>query len=169
SGAGAAGGLGGGLVAFLNGKLSPGIEIVLEKVGIENKIQDVDFVITGEGRLDNQTAMGKAPIGVAKIAKKFDVSVIAIAGGVTEDAWKTHEKGIDSFFSVINYPITLKEAMRKENAQKFVKSNIEEIFRLIKVCEKKNFYKNILKNKTKKFSTKELFDLIIFTLENKKK
>ncbi|WP_081982859.1 MULTISPECIES: glycerate kinase [unclassified Cetobacterium] len=168
SGAGAAGGLGGGLVAFLNGKLSPGIEIVLEKVGIENKIQDVDFVITGEGRLDNQTAMGKAPIGVAKIAKKFDVPVIAIAGGVTEDAWKTHEKGIDSFFSVINYPITLKEAMRKENAHKFVKSNIEEIFRLIKVCEKKNFYKNILKNKTKKFSTKELFDLIIFTLEDKK-
>lgn len=137
SGAGAAGGLGGGLVAFLNGKLSPGIEIVLEKVGLENELKDADFVITGEGRLDYQTAMGKAPVGVAKIAKKFDIPVIALAGGVTDEAVQTHEKGIDSFFSIINYPITLEKAMKKETAKKFVEANTEEIFRLIKVCEKK--------------------------------
>lgn len=137
SGAGAAGGLGGGLVAFLNGKLSPGIEIVLEKVGLENELKDADFVITGEGRLDYQTAMGKAPVGVAKIAKKFDIPVIALAGGVTDEAVQTHEKGIDSFFSIMNYPITLEKAMKKETAKKFVEANTEEIFRLIKVCEKK--------------------------------
>lgn len=137
SGAGAAGGLGGGLVAFLNGKLSPGIDMILEKVGLEKELKDADFVITGEGRLDYQTAMGKAPVGVAKIAKKFDIPVIGLAGGVTDEAGQTHEKGIDSFFSIINYPITLEEAMKKETAKKFVKGNTEEIFRLIRVCEKK--------------------------------
>ena len=137
SGAGAAGGLGGGLVAFLNGQLSPGIDMILEKVGLEKELEDADFVITGEGRLDLQTSMGKAPVGVAKIAKKFDIPVIALAGGLTDDAVQTHEKGIDSFFSIINYPISLEEVMKKETAYKFVKGNTEEIFRLISICEKK--------------------------------
>ncbi|MGL5377333.1 MAG: glycerate kinase family protein [Cetobacterium sp.] len=137
SGAGAAGGLGGGIVAFLNGKLCPGIDMILEKVELEKKLVGADFVITGEGRLDHQTAMGKAPVGVSKVAKKFNIPVIALAGGLTDDAIKTHEKGIDSFFSIINYPITLEDAMKKEIAYKFVKSNSEEIFRLIKVCEEK--------------------------------
>ncbi|WP_432205225.1 glycerate kinase family protein (plasmid) [Cetobacterium somerae] len=137
SGAGAAGGLGGGLVAFLDAKLAPGIDMVLEKVGLENELRDADFVITGEGRLDHQTAMGKAPVGVAKIAKKFHIPVIALAGGLTDEAVQTHEKGIDSFFSIINYPIALEDAMKKEVAYKFVKANSEEIFRLIKVCERK--------------------------------
>lgn len=136
-GAGAAGGLGGGLVAFLNGKLAPGIDIVLEKVNLEKEMIDADFVITGEGRLDFQTAMGKAPVGVAKVAKKFDIPVIGLAGGVADEAIETHKKGIDSFFSIINYPITLEEAMKPEIARKFVEKNTEEIFRLIKVCEKK--------------------------------
>ncbi|MGL4904963.1 MAG: glycerate kinase family protein [Cetobacterium sp.] len=137
SGAGAAGGLGGGIVAFLNGKLCPGIDMILEKVELEKKLVGADFVITGEGRLDHQTAMGKAPVGVSKVAKKFNIPVIALAGGLTDDAIKTHEKGIDSFFSIINYPITLEDAMKKETAHKFVKGNSEEIFRLIKVCEEK--------------------------------
>ncbi|MGL5000246.1 MAG: glycerate kinase family protein [Cetobacterium sp.] len=135
SGAGAAGGLGGGLMAFLNGKLAPGIDMILEKVGLEKELSNADFVITGEGRLDHQTAMGKAPVGVSKIAKKFNVPVIALAGGLTDEASQTHEKGIDSFFSIINYPIALEDAMKKEVAHKFVKGNAEEIFRLIKVCE----------------------------------
>ncbi|MGL4999179.1 glycerate kinase family protein [Cetobacterium sp.] len=137
SGSGAAGGLGGGLVAFLKGELAPGIDMILEKVGLEKELSNADFVITGEGRLDHQTAMGKAPVGVSKIAKKFNIPVIALAGGLTDEASQTHEKGIDSFFSIINYPITLEEAMKKETAHKFVKGNAEEIFRLIKVCEKK--------------------------------
>lgn len=136
-GAGAAGGLGGGLVAFLNGKLAPGIEIVLEKVELENKLKDADFVITGEGRLDFQTAMGKAPVGVAKVAKKYEIPVIGLAGGVADEAVETHKKGIDSFFSIINYPVSLEEAMMPETAKKFTEKNTEEIFRLIKVCENK--------------------------------
>lgn len=136
-GAGAAGGLGGGLMAFVDAKLLPGIDIVLDKVELNKKLENIDFVITGEGKLDHQTAMGKAPVGVAKRAKKFDIPVIAIAGGVTDEAVETHSKGIDSYFSIINYPISLKEAIKKEVAQKFVRQNIEEIFRLIKVCEKR--------------------------------
>lgn len=136
-GAGAAGGLGGGLMAFLDAELLPGIDIVLDKVELNEKLKDVDFVITGEGKLDHQTAMGKAPVGVAKRAKILNIPVIGLAGGVTDEAVETHFKGIDTYFSIINYPIDLKEAMKKEIAQKFVRQNIEEIFRLIKVCENK--------------------------------
>lgn len=136
-GAGAAGGLGGGIVAFFNATLKPGTEIILEKVGLENQLKDADFVITGEGRIDFQTIMGKAPIGVAKLAKKYGVPVIGIAGAITDGAEKTHEFGIEAFFSIMNFPITLENAMKKENAEKFVEINIGEIFRLIKVCENK--------------------------------
>lgn len=136
-GAGAAGGLGGGLMAFLDADLLPGIDIVLDKVELNEKLKDIDFVITGEGKLDHQTAMGKAPVGVAKRAKEMSIPVIALAGGVTDEAEETHSKGIDTYFSIINYPIDLKEAMKKEIAQKFVRKNTEEIFRLIKVCENK--------------------------------
>ncbi|MGX6592533.1 glycerate kinase family protein [Cetobacterium ceti] len=136
-GAGAAGGLGGGLVAFLNGILKPGIEIILEKVEFEKKVINSDFVITGEGRIDFQTVMGKAPVGVSKLAKKYNIPVIALAGSVADDADKTHEAGIDSIFSIINYPISLEDAMKKENSKKFVEKNAEEIFRLIKICENK--------------------------------
>ena len=136
-GAGAAGGLGGGLVAFLDAKLMPGIDIVLETVKLEEKLKGTDFVITGEGRIDFQTVMGKAPIGVAKLAKKYSIPVIGIAGCIADDADKTHEAGIDSLFSIINYPISLEEAMKKETASKFVEKNSEEIFRLIKICENK--------------------------------
>lgn len=136
-GAGAAGGLGGGLVAFLNGILKPGIEIILEKVEFEKKVINSDFVITGEGRIDFQTVMGKAPVGVSKLAKKYNIPVIALAGSVADDADKTHEAGIDSIFSIINYPISLEDAMKKENSKKFVEKNVEEIFRLIKICENK--------------------------------
>ena len=135
SGAGAAGGLGGGLVAFLKGNLSPGIDIILEKMKLEQKLKGVDFVITGEGRLDHQTSMGKAPVGVARIAKKWNIPVIALAGGITDEAIETHKNGIDSFFSIINYPITLEEAMKKETTKKFIQRNTEEIFRLIKICK----------------------------------
>lgn len=136
-GSGAAGGLGGGLMAFLNGELKSGIKIVIEKLEMEKKIKDCDFVITGEGRLDSQTAMGKAPVGISEIAKKFNIPVIAIAGGVSDDAYKLHQKGIDCFFSIMNYPITLEEAMKKEKATELVIKNTEEIFRLIKICSEK--------------------------------
>lgn len=133
-GAGAAGGLGFGFLAFLNGELESGIKIILDEINLEDVVRDADIVITGEGRLDNQTAMGKAPIGVAKIAKKYGAKVIAIAGCTTEDAVKCNEEGIDAFFSIVNGPITLEEAIKKEIAEKNMTSTVEQIFRLIKVC-----------------------------------
>jgi glycerate kinase len=136
-GAGAAGGLGGGFVAFLDGKLQPGIDIILREVKLEKTIQEADFVITGEGKIDFQSIMGKAPIGVSKLCKKYGIPVIAIAGCVADDANITHNHGIDALFSTINYPISLDKAMEKETAKMFVEKSVEEIYRLIKVCENK--------------------------------
>lgn len=136
-GAGAAGGLGGGFLAFLNSQLRSGIDIVLEEVKLKEKLVDVDFVITGEGRMDFQSIMGKAPLGVAKLAKQYDIPVIALAGGIADDAGEIHNHGIDSMFSIMNYPMTLKEAMNPERAGSLVEKNIEEIFRLIKVIKNK--------------------------------
>ena len=118
AGVGAAGGLGFGFLAFLNSKLESGVKIILDEINLEEVIKDADFVITGEGRLDNQTAMGKAPIGVAKLAKKHGGKVIAVAGCTTKDAIKCNEEGIDAYFSIVNSAMTLEEAMDKENATK---------------------------------------------------
>ena len=131
-GAGAAGGLGFGFMGFLNGKLESGIKIILDEIKLEDVVKDADIVITGEGRLDNQTAMGKAPIGVAKIAKKHGAKVIAIAGCTTEDAVKCNEEGIDAYFSIVNGAMTIEEAIKKEVASKNMTATTEQIFRLIK-------------------------------------
>lgn len=136
-GAGAAGGLGGGFVAFLNAELKPGIEIILEKVKFKESLEGADFVITGEGKIDFQSIMGKAPVGVSKLCKNMGIPVIALAGGISDDAGITHKHGIEALFSIVNYPISLKEAMDPERARIFVENSTEEIFRLINVCEKK--------------------------------
>ncbi|OQY42769.1 MAG: glycerate kinase [Fusobacteriia bacterium 4572_74] len=136
-GAGAAGGLGGGFLAFLEGELRPGIDIVFEKVKLAQEIEGADFVITGEGRIDFQSVMGKAPTGVSKLCQKYGIPVIAIAGCVADDADAVHDYGIEALFSAINYPISLEEAMSRDRARTFVEKNSEEIFRLIRVCEKK--------------------------------
>ena len=132
SGAGAAGGLGGGFYAFLNAELKPGIDIIFEKLQIENQISWADLIITGEGKLDFQTVMGKAPIGIAKLAKKQNKPVIALAGSITKDAYKVHDHGITSMFSIINRPMTLETAMDKIQAIELVINQTSEIFYLIK-------------------------------------
>ena len=134
-GVGAAGGLGFAFLGFLNSKLESGIKIILDEINLEEAIKDADFVITGEGRLDNQTAMGKAPIGVAKLAKKYKAKVIAIAGCTTDDALKCNEEGIDAYFSIINSAMTIDEAMNKENAINNMVSTTTQIFNLIKVLK----------------------------------
>lgn len=134
-GVGAAGGLGFAFLGFLNSKLESGIKIILDEISLEEVIKDADFVITGEGRLDNQTAMGKAPIGVAKLAKKYKAKVIAIAGCTTDDAVKCNEEGIDAYFSIINSAMTIDEAMNKENAINNMVSTTTQIFNLIKVLK----------------------------------
>ena len=130
-GAGAAGGLGFALVAYLQATLRSGIEFVLEAVNLEEVLQGADLVVTGEGRLDYQTAMGKAPIGVAKLAKKHGIKVIAFAGSVTKDARICNEKGIDAYFPIIRGITTLEEATKKENAKENLKATAEQVFRLL--------------------------------------
>lgn len=130
-GAGAAGGLGFALVAYLQATLRSGIDLVLEAVNLEEVLQGADLVVTGEGRLDYQTAMGKAPIGVAKLAKKHGIKVIAFAGSVTKDARICNEKGIDAYFPIIRGITTLEEATKKENAKENLKATAEQVFRLL--------------------------------------
>ena len=130
-GAGAAGGLGFAFLSFLNAKLESGIRIILEETGLEAAIRDADIVVTGEGRLDSQTVMGKAPIGVAKLAKKYGKKVIAFAGCVTEDAAICNEHGIDGYFSIVPGAVTLEEAMNPENAYRNLKNTACQVFRLL--------------------------------------
>ena len=130
-GAGAAGGLGFALVAYLQATLRSGIDLVLEAVNLEGALQGADLVVTGEGRLDHQTAMGKAPIGVAKLAKKHGIKVIAFAGSVTKDARVCNEKGIDAYFPIVRGVTTLEEATKKENAKENLKATAEQVFRLL--------------------------------------
>ena len=130
-GAGAAGGMGFAFLSFTNAKLESGIKIILEEIGIEEKIKDADIVVTGEGRLDSQTVMGKAPIGVAALAKKYGKRVIAFSGCVTRDATLCNEHGIDAFFPVVRGVSTLEEALNEENAYKNLFDCAEQVFRLI--------------------------------------
>ncbi|HSW35284.1 MAG TPA: glycerate kinase [Candidatus Limnocylindrales bacterium] len=111
-GSGAAGGLGAGLLAFLSGKLRPGVEVVIETVGLEKELQNCDLVITGEGKLDHQTIFGKVPLGVARCAKKNNVPVIVLAGSVEENLEYLHDEGITAYFSIVNAPLTLEESMK---------------------------------------------------------
>lgn len=132
-GAGAAGGLGFAISSYLGGALKSGIDIVLNAINLEEKIKDADLVFTGEGRMDFQTAMGKAPGGVAKLAKKYNKSVIAFAGAVKEDARECNEKGIDAFFPVLREVCSLDEAMNKENAYKNMADTVEQVMRAVKI------------------------------------
>jgi glycerate kinase len=131
-GAGAAGGLGFAFLSYLpNVELKSGIAIVLEAIDLEKELQDTDVVVTGEGLLDAQTAMGKVPVGVAHCAKRYGCKVIAFAGGVTEDAGRCNEEGIDAFFPIVRGVTTLDEAMDKERAKKNMSLSVEQVFRLI--------------------------------------
>lgn len=132
-GCGAAGGLGFAFRAFLHGKLEPGINIVLEEIGIESAIKDADIVITGEGCLDGQTVMGKAPIGIARLAKKYGKPVIAFSGAVTEDADACNHAGIDAFFPILRQVTTLEAAMSPATAIRNMTAAVEQTFRLLKM------------------------------------
>lgn len=134
-GAGAAGGLGFALLSYLGARLSPGIELVIDRTELEKKISECDVVITGEGRLDGQSGMGKAPVGVARVAKKYGKTVIAFAGAVTEDARALNASGIDAFFPILKSPCTLEAAMNIENAKANLADTAEQAFRIIKTVK----------------------------------
>jgi len=110
SGAGAAGGLGGGLLAFVNAELKRGVDIVIEATGLSQVVQDADLVITGEGKIDGQTIFGKTPIGVAKTAKKVGAPVVGIAGNIANDSHIVHDYGIDAVFSIVPGVVLLEDA-----------------------------------------------------------
>lgn len=131
AGAGAAGGLGFALHAFLGANLVAGSELVLAESGLEAAICEADFVLTGEGRLDGQTAMGKTPVGVARLARRHGKPVIAFAGGITQDAGACHEAGIDAFFPLVRGVCTLDEAMAPAKAQANMSDAVEQVFRVI--------------------------------------
>ena len=133
-GAGAAGGLGFAFLSFLNAKLESGIQIILEETKLEQYIKLADVVVTGEGRLDAQSVMGKAPVGVATLAKKYGKRVIAFSGCVTEDAAVCNEYGIDAFFPIIPGVVSLQEAMEPDNAYRNLKNTAYQTFRLL-TCE----------------------------------
>jgi glycerate kinase len=130
-GSGAAGGLGAGLIAFLNAKLQRGVEIVIEASRLKEKLKAADLVITGEGEINHQTVFGKTPIGVAKLAKEYGISTIAIAGGISLGAEGVYEAGIDAIISIAPGPISLEEAMSR--AEELVASAAERAARMIKV------------------------------------
>jgi len=117
-------------VSFIALSLS-GIQIVLDETRLEEYVKDADVVVTGEGRLDRQTAMGKAPIGVANIAKKYNKKVIAFSGSVTEDAFVCNEHGIDAFFPILRRIVTLEEAMKSDIAKRNLMDTTEQVFRLL--------------------------------------
>jgi glycerate kinase len=110
-GAGAAGGLGAALMALLKGNLIPGIELVLDVLGFDEKVQGAHLVLTGEGRFDAQSAYGKVPMGVARRARKQRVPVVVIAGSVLPGAKALHAEGVSAYFSILNEPLTLQQAM----------------------------------------------------------
>ena len=132
-GTGAAGGMGFAFLAYTNAMLESGIKIILEETKLEEYVKDADVVVTGEGRLDGQTVFGKAPIGVAQIAKKYNKTVLAFAGAVTEDAIACNEHGIDAFFPILRRIQTLREAMDPINARENMTTTVEQVFRLINI------------------------------------
>ena len=126
-GAGAAGGLGYAFLAYTGAALTPGIELILDAVGLEEELSGADVVVTGEGRLDFQTAMGKAPVGVARLAKKYNAKVIAFAGSVTKEATACNKEGIDAFFPILRGVCTLAEAMDPVAARNNMTATVEQV------------------------------------------
>lgn len=135
-GSGAAGGLGFAFLTYLNATLEPGIDLIIRETHLEDYIRNADIVITGEGRLDGQTCMGKAPAGVAAIAKKYNVPVIAFSGCVADGARQCNENGIDAFFPILRNPGTFEEAMEVKNACQNMSDTVEQVFKLIKSVSK---------------------------------
>ncbi len=130
-GAGAAGGLGAGLMAFLNAKLRLGVDIMMDAVNLRERMKGASLVITGEGQIDFQTAFGKTPVGVAKVAKEANIPVIAIAGGIGEGAETVYAKGIDSMLGIVHAPMSLEDAV--EDALQLIADTAEQAARLVMI------------------------------------
>ena len=129
AGAGAAGGLGGGLVAFLNARLTPGIEMVLDALRFDTQITGADLIITGEGKLDAQTCMGKTPLGILRRAQQQGIPVVAL-GGAVEASEALNQCGFLAVFPILPYPTSLTEAMDSSFTQQNIERTIAQVLRL---------------------------------------
>lgn len=130
-GAGAAGGLGFAFLSYLHASLSPGVELILDAINLSDALNGADIVVTGEGQLDRQTAMGKAPVGVAKLAKAHGAKVLAFSGSVTKEAVACNQAGLDAFFPILRRIVTLEEAMDPSTARSNMTASVEQVFRLL--------------------------------------
>lgn len=137
-GAGAAGGTAGGLMAFLNTEIKKGIELVMDFVNLKAIIEEkqFDYIVTGEGKIDGQTAGGKVISGVCKVAKAYNIPVIAIGGSIEGDLSSLHEQGLAAAFSITNGPMTLNEAI--ENSKILIEKQSEQIYRMLYTSSRKN-------------------------------
>ena len=133
-GAGAAGGLGAGLMAFLNAELQLGVDIMIDAVNLEERVKGASVVFTGEGQLDFQTAFGKTPVGVARVAKAHNIPVIAIAGGIAEGAEAVYDAGIDAMLGIVQEPMSLEDAV--EDATRLIANTAEQAARLIVIGDR---------------------------------
>ena len=131
AGAGAAGGLGGGLIAFVGGQLRAGVDIVLDTVGLDDYLTDCDLVITGEGSMDHSTIYNKAPVGVAARAKRLGIPVVGISGSLGSGFQDVHDYGIDGLSAITSGPMTLDEA--SERASELIANTAEQVMRLLNV------------------------------------
>lgn len=138
-GAGAAGGLGFAFASYLNGTLRPGVDIVLDAVLPESELHAADIVVTGEGRFDGQTAMGKAPVGIARRAKACGCKVIVLAGSVEHSGARATQQNsplIDAVFPILPGAMTLEEAMREDVAYENMEYTAEQVFRVVGIENK---------------------------------
>ena len=152
-GAGAAGGLGAGLMAFLNAELQLGVDIMIDAVNLEERVKGASIVFTGEGQLDFQTAFGKTPVGVAKVAKVHNIPVIAIAGGIAEGAEAVYEAGIDAMLGIVQEPMSLEDAVG--DASRLIADAAEQAARLIKIGQRERFRRITAKLKEKRQERKD--------------
>jgi len=129
-GAGAAGGLGAGLLAFCDAQLQPGVDIVLDVVKLAEKTAGADLIITGEGKIDSQTAFGKAPIGALRVGQQLGIPVVAIGCSIASDARQLNNYGFAALFSCLQQPMSLSEAMCPQTARQMLKTTAEQIVRL---------------------------------------
>lgn len=130
-GAGAAGGLGAGIMAFLNGKLENGGELLVDSLKLDEKVANADLVITGEGGINYQTIYGKTPVAVSRVAKKYGVPVIALAGSISVGYESVYDEGIQAVFSILNQPVSLEEALNQGYIN--LKQTAENVARVIQL------------------------------------
>jgi glycerate 2-kinase len=130
AGAGAAGGLGAGLLAFLPAQLKSGVNLVVEYTGLEERVKGADYVFTGEGSIDGQTLFGKTPFGVASVAKKYDVPVVAFAGRIGVDVDALYDNGFTAIVGILKGACSLKDALESGEANlAFAAENVCRVIR----------------------------------------